>query len=225
MTFRLSPANGVDLGRVIGLVEEAAAWLRAKGTDQWARPWPSRGERDERIRADILARKTWIAWDGDIAAATITVEDRPDEILRRDWDEARATYVHRLVVSRNYAGISLGAALLNWAGRRAAAEGAVWVRIDVWRTNQALHEYYKDQGFRHVRPCSDPDYPSGTLFQRATTVVPEVNENLLEEEETPFNRSTPGNGTSPGAPIARNYAARPGYGSTRDGVVSPARIT
>ncbi len=133
MTFRLSPANGVDLGRVIGLVEEAAAWLRAKGTDQWARPWPSRGERDERIRADILARKTWIAWDGDIAAATITVEDRPDEILRRDWDEARATYVHRLVVSRNYAGISLGAALLNWAGRRAAAEGAVWVRIDVWR--------------------------------------------------------------------------------------------
>ena len=130
MTFRLSLATDDDLDVIIGLVEEAATWLRRKGTDQWARPWPSREARDRRIWSDLLTRKTWIARDrGGDPAATITTEVAPDRILEVDWDADPATYVHRLVVSRNHSGRGLGAALLNWAGRRAARYyRAQWIR-------------------------------------------------------------------------------------------------
>ena len=79
----------------------------------------------------------------------------------------QATYIHRLVVSRRYAGDRLGADLLTWAGAQAAQHyGARWIRLDAWTTNTALHTYYTGQGFEFVR-YSAPANPSGALFQRA----------------------------------------------------------
>lgn len=38
--MRIALANADDFDTVLGLIEEAAAWLRTKGTNQWAKPWP-----------------------------------------------------------------------------------------------------------------------------------------------------------------------------------------
>jgi hypothetical protein len=117
MTIRLGLANDHDQIQIIWLMEEAASWLRNKGTDQWARPWPSRSARDARICADISEGKTWIAWDGDTPAATITSEETAHQPLLSEWDDGEpAAYVHRLVVARRYGGRSVGSSLLNWAG-------------------------------------------------------------------------------------------------------------
>jgi len=171
MTFRLGLANDHDHNQIIRLVEEAASWLRNKGTDQWARPWPSCSARDARICADISEGKTWIAWDGDTPAATITSEETAHQPLLSEWDDGEpAAYVHRLVVARRYGGRGLGSSLLNWAGRRAAqGYGARWIRIDVWKTNKTLHKYYVRQGFTFVRQCRDAEYPSGALSRRQRT--------------------------------------------------------
>ena len=183
MTLRLSLANDHHWKLIIRLVEETAAWLRSKDTDQWARPWPTREARDARIWADITGRKTWIAWDGDTPAATITSEKRAEPPLSSEWvDDEPAAYVHRLVVARSYGGRGLGSSLLNWAGNRAAISyGARWIRIDVWKTNTALHRYYVRQGFTFVRHCRDLDYPSGALFQKATHQITGVDCDLVEE--------------------------------------------
>jgi GNAT superfamily N-acetyltransferase len=76
----------------------------------------------------------------------------------------------RLVVSRSHAGRGIGAALLDWAGKRAARQyDAKWIRVDAWTTNKELHAYYKRQGFALVRTCPDPTYPSGAMFQKPTS--------------------------------------------------------
>lgn len=172
MTIRMRRAVVEQLPVVISLTDEAVDWLRrAKDTDQWSRPWPSPELSRERLRRFMKAGATWIGWDGGIPAATITTESRADPRLwtRRERAEP-AVYVHRLVVSRGYAGYGLGAALLDWAARRAARSyGARWVRVDVWTTNKELHAYYQGQGFTLVRIREDPAYPSGALFQRPTT--------------------------------------------------------
>ncbi len=157
-----------DFNNVVRLIDGAAAWLRTKGTDQWKRPWPTPRGRVQRIMDGIVSGKTWIAWDRDEPAATITLEDTADPKLWTEWEDAEpAAYVHRLVVGRPYAGIGLGAALLDWAGDRAQrAYGARSIRIDVWTTNTALHRYYQNQGFNFVREHADRSYPSGVLFQR-----------------------------------------------------------
>jgi GNAT superfamily N-acetyltransferase len=114
----LRRAADSDHDVVIGLIGEAAAWLRTSDTAQWAQPWPSSEERRHRIRRDLIAGKTWIARDGGIPAATMTAD--PDG--NRAWPaEARrdpAVYVCRLAVGRACAGQGLGTALLDWAGRR-----------------------------------------------------------------------------------------------------------
>jgi GNAT superfamily N-acetyltransferase len=81
-------------------------------------------------------------------------------------------YVRRVIVSRRYARLGLGAALLDWAANVAKTDHrAELIRIDVRTTNLKLHAYYEGQRFTR---CPDPqglgDYPSQALFERGVHV-------------------------------------------------------
>jgi hypothetical protein len=52
-----------DHDAIVGLIDAAASWLRAKDTDQWAQPWRSEEDRSNRIRRDLTAGKTWLLRD------------------------------------------------------------------------------------------------------------------------------------------------------------------
>jgi GNAT superfamily N-acetyltransferase len=168
---------------IIGLIEEAAAWLRAQGIDQWARPWPSLAARDRRILADLHAAKTWIGWDNRIPAATITVDPHPNLAWPDEFQREQAVYIHRLVVSRPYARVGLGGQLLDWAGWKAWREHrAFWVRLNAWTTNHRLHDYYKKQGFELCGHSPDEGYPAGAMFQRPTDDPRPLRPTLFWEE-------------------------------------------
>jgi GNAT superfamily N-acetyltransferase len=179
--MQIARASTRDLDTVLGLVEDARSWLWSKDTDQWDKPWPDPAARDERVLAGLKNEKTWIVWDGDIgdiAAATITITTRRNNAVwakpacTADLAE-RAVFVHRLITSRKYARLGLGAELIDWAGLRGCREyGAKWIRIDVWRTNTGLHDYYKSKGFKPCGTCADPDYPSGALFEKSVAGIP-----------------------------------------------------
>jgi GNAT superfamily N-acetyltransferase len=180
--MRLARATADDFKTVLGLIDEAASWLRTKGTDQWLRPWPTREARDGRVKRGLGFGKTWIAWDGAVAAATVTLAAKLNPKVWSWSDPAywprpactcdlgqRAVYAHRLITAASHRGQNLGAQLIDWAGWRARCDyGARWIRIDVWSTNTALHEYYKNAGFEPCGECPDPAYPSGKLFQKQT---------------------------------------------------------
>ncbi|HEX6471472.1 MAG TPA: MFS transporter [Streptosporangiaceae bacterium] len=176
-----------DLHAIIGLIDEAARWLRTKGTDQWERPWPNRPERDNRVRRGIEAGHTWVVWDEsrNVIAATVSMDCEANPKLWSDSERDQpAVYVQRLVVRRDreYVGKGLGAQLIDWAGRRARDEyGAQWIRIDVWTTNKALHGYYKDKGFDLLSCRHDPDYPARALLAKPTKDIREPDDPLFEE--------------------------------------------
>lgn len=175
--FRIRLADEGDLPIILGLINEAASWLRGRGTDQWARPWPNKKARDERVRRGLAEHHTWLAWDESgskpIPAATVTLEFAGNpKLWRPDELETPCVYLSRLVVARAYAGLGLGEQLGDWVATRGRRErGAEWVRIEVWTTNDDLHLYYKRVGFEHVR-CDTSGYsPAGMLFQRRTRIV------------------------------------------------------
>jgi len=160
---------------IVALIDEAAIWLDGKGTDQWAKPWPTRADRDGRIQTSLTAGKTWICWDRETPAATVTADLDHDPYWASEYSRttSRAVYVHRLVVAREYGGLRLGASLLDWAGRTAwLAHGARNIRISAWTTNEALHQYYERQGFDRRGYHADDGYPSGARFEKATSVIP-----------------------------------------------------
>jgi GNAT superfamily N-acetyltransferase len=178
-----------DIGVIFGLIDEAARWLRVKGTDQWAQPWPSREGRDRRILAGLRQGKTWIVWADTTPAGTITVDPEPNPVWPERERQEKAIYVCRLVVSRRHGGIGLGAELLDWAGRSAIRDhGALWLRVDVWTTNYALHSYYEQQGFRFHALCANPHYPSGALFQKPTDQAWTTSSTLFKEVRSPEHR-------------------------------------
>jgi GNAT superfamily N-acetyltransferase len=173
--FALRPAAPADQGDVRALVRVATQWLRqTKSTDQWGHRWPDRAGQRERILNDLLKGNTWMLWDGPVAAATITVDpEGPLDLNGRPvWPEERrqlpALYLRRVVVDRRYAGLGLGAALMDWAATVAAREyHAELLRVDVWTTNLALHAYYEGLGFtRRLSAEGLVDYPSQALFER-----------------------------------------------------------
>ena len=177
-TYLIRPAAAKDMQSVLQLIDSARAWLRAeKDTNHWERPWPDRAARDARVARGIKAGLTWMVEDHQgVLAATVTYRERGSAFL---WTPAElresAVYVSRLIVSRDYAGRGIGSALIDWAGRRGAeAWQADWIRIDVWTTNTGLHEYYKEQGFIHLRTKDVADewvYPSAALFQKPATDI------------------------------------------------------
>jgi GNAT superfamily N-acetyltransferase len=174
--FALRRANLDDADVVHGLVREASRWLRGKNTDQWASPWPGPQRRDERLKQDLVAGRTWIVWDDNLAVATVTItrQDPVDYAENHVWPDERraetALYVRRTIVQRSHAGLGLGAGLLDWATGVAKRElGTTLLRIDVWTTNQRLHDYYRSQGFTLCEfrdPAALPGYPARALFER-----------------------------------------------------------
>jgi ribosomal protein S18 acetylase RimI-like enzyme len=189
--FTICRATVAQQDIVIGLIEEAAAWLRTRNTDQWATPWPSQAERDERVRGGLERGETWLVLDGRIPAATMTVCQDPLPHVWRELGRGDAVYIHRLVVSREYAGQDLGGVMIDWAVQREHARRPVeWVRVDVWSSNERLHAYYEKQGFISCGECPDPQYPSGALFQKAADAVWKTDTSCLTEEPLPpgFNR-------------------------------------
>jgi len=181
--LRLRLASEADLESVLRLIHSVAAWLQTQNTDQWARPWPNQAVRDDRVRTDLKRGKTWIAWDGETAAATITVD--PDEDPR--WPELRyrhpAIYIQRLMICRPYGGAGLGAELLDWAGKSSRRDHqADWMRANAWTTNKRLHDYYTGQGFTSCGFCDAADgYPSAARFQRPAAYLSATHRGLLVE--------------------------------------------
>lgn len=192
--FALRRAGAHDYGAVRSLLEATRRWLRSKPTDQWQKPWPDENGRNRRVWDAIQAGRTWIAWDGTLAVATITMSPSHDEIWPEKYRNDPAVYIRRLVVSRRYAGLGLGAQLLDWAGLRAAQEyGARWIRADVWKTNTALHEYYRRHGFEFCEFYEwTAGYPSPALFQKPTDQIrpPEFPLFLDMAPEAPLFRET-----------------------------------
>ena len=137
-------AQAGDLRSLYALLEEASAWLRAKGVAQWNPVYPI-----ERFARDIEAGHVWYWKTGAEAVATVTVlPHRPDYYPAGLWeDDVPAWYVCRLVVTRKLAGRRVGEQLLNELEADAACAGIRALRLDVTAANPFLERYYLARGF------------------------------------------------------------------------------
>lgn len=171
--MRIYRATAVDVSLLLEIRRESVDWLSTRNTDQWASDFPDEETMLVGFAADTMNGHAWLIDDDDaVTVATVTLDAAAQPAI---WTPEEATeparYVHRLTVRRVAAGQGLGSELLDWCGNRAYEEGARWLRLDAWTTNHALHDYYRSQGFEHLRTVERADYPSGALFQRPARPV------------------------------------------------------
>jgi ribosomal protein S18 acetylase RimI-like enzyme len=131
-----------DVAKVAELLDEATAWVGARGYEQWPLPFP----RDE-IVAAVDRGEVYVAeLDGDTVATVTLLWNDPTYWGERPPD---AAYVHKLAVSRACAGQRIGSAIVEWADATAAAAGREFLRLDCLRDNPAIRGYYERLGFEH----------------------------------------------------------------------------
>lgn len=151
---------------------EAAAWICDLGFDQWSHAGIDDAEFRQRVSESICAGETWIAVNGETPTGTIAVDECSDPGLWSSEELENAVIAHRMIVPRWAAGWGVGHVLLSHAERVAEQRGRMYVRLDAWTTNSALHEYYRQAGFRHVRTVAGHHTPSAALFERRVTSTP-----------------------------------------------------
>jgi GNAT superfamily N-acetyltransferase len=167
----VAAARPVDEAAIRALQEEAIAWLRSRGTDQWQNLRPTR-RGTGRSLADAISRgEVYLIRDAVGLIGTVTVDDYADpEFWTPDDDPSDAVYIHRMVVARRASGQDVGGQMIAWALDRTRALGRTWLRLDAWRTNASLHAYYLQHGFELVRTVDVTHRGSGTLFQRRADI-------------------------------------------------------
>jgi GNAT superfamily N-acetyltransferase len=124
-------------GDVLRVLDEAAAWLRARGIEQW----PARFEFSW-VRGSLMRGETWLVEVDGLVSATVTL----------DWSDAvwagipgDAAYLHRMAVRRRSSG--LGRVILAWAAGVAREHGRQALRLDCVASNERLRAYYEAAGF------------------------------------------------------------------------------
>ena len=156
-------AAAADLDDVMALIHGAASWLHARGIDQWPHESPTLSA--GAIGAHIAAGHTWIAHEDGTPVATVALDAdgdtdfwTPGQLAVPGW------YVSKLATSRQ-APKGTGAMLLRWAVDKAWREGMTVVRLDVWRTNTALQDFYRRRGWSPMGVVERPWRKSGALFE------------------------------------------------------------
>lgn len=160
-----------DLDCLVRMYQATQRWLAEKGSDQWATNTKEKVR--NRITSSIARGECYVAVDGDTPVGMITVDGYADPEFWHPADKPDdALYLHRMVVDRSAAGKNVGRMLLDWAERIAASRGKPLLRLDAWRTNTALHAYYRGQGFDAVRVVDLSHRGSGALFERRVRDTP-----------------------------------------------------
>ncbi|MFC5652720.1 GNAT family N-acetyltransferase [Paenibacillus solisilvae] len=132
-----------DSYKVLELWKGSANWLHSKGIRQWDPAYFTLervyecfhdgselyvGEMKEEIVGTLL-----VGWS--------------DPFIWEELDNEDSGYIHRFAVSRDYLGLGIGTALLEWAENYIWNAGKNLVRLDCMADNERLNQYYQDHGF------------------------------------------------------------------------------
>lgn len=135
-----------DVGVVLGLLDEAVAWLVDRGqTGQWGtEAFSARPAGREQIHSAVADGDLRIAERGEQPVGALIVGNRPPHVPPVDQPEL---YINLLVSSRRHAGQAIGVRLVEIAIDLARAQGARLLRVDCWARASTLVAWYERQGF------------------------------------------------------------------------------
>ncbi|GAA3244719.1 hypothetical protein GCM10017691_51050 [Pseudonocardia petroleophila] len=137
------PARPDEGPAVLAVLDDAAAWLAARGVAQWPAAF-----RPEYVEPSLGSGRMWLAESGDAAVATFALEwTDPLWVDAAGEDDGSAGYLHRFAVRRGHAGI--GGTLLDWIDGEIRRHGRDRMRLDCDAANTRLRAYYADAGFEH----------------------------------------------------------------------------
>jgi ribosomal protein S18 acetylase RimI-like enzyme len=131
-----------DFSAVLTLLLEAAHWLREKGMSLWD---PETFHKNS-LLPQVEDGDFWICILGGKVAGVLKFQ-MEDELYWPGFPKGEAVYVHKLTVSRRFAGQGLAGRMLDWAVMRGVELGRNYLRLDCEASRENLCRIYESFGF------------------------------------------------------------------------------
>lgn len=144
--FRLATVNDLDSATLI--LEEAKAFLKEQGVDQWQKGYPNR----ERLQMDVEAVIGYVLCQDGIVRGTMAIicGHEPDyDIIHEGKWAAEPPYcaIHRIAVSSCMRGGGQSSMMLQQAIALCRENGANSIRVDTHRHNLPMQKFLEKNGF------------------------------------------------------------------------------
>jgi len=145
--LEIRAATPNELGDVLGVLDDAAAWLQSIGVrEQWPGSFSADPAWVERFTGWTAGGNVFLARDASGIAIGCFRLMREDTLIWQD-NTGRHVYLHSLAVRRSAAGSGVASAMLDWELEHAAGLGAEDLRLDCWAGNERLVKYYEASMF------------------------------------------------------------------------------
>jgi GNAT superfamily N-acetyltransferase len=142
LTLDVRRASDGEVELVSAVLNEAAAWLAARGAAIWVPEELSAAT----LAPDVHAGYFYVGFSAGEAAGVLRLTFE-DELFWPDAVPGEAAYVHRLAVRRAWAGAGTSDELLSFAAAEAKRNGCRYLRLDCIAARPKLRAIYERHGF------------------------------------------------------------------------------
>ena len=145
MEFRKSELR--DIPEMVGIINDAVAFLRDSGVNQWQDGYPNEAV----LKNDIALGRSYVLTDGGSVVGTVVLSFEKDHCyddIDGKWlnDEPYAV-IHRSAVSAKARGKGCGRRLYEECERLAAQNGFMNIRVDTHRDNKVMNTMLTQYGY------------------------------------------------------------------------------
>ena len=141
-------AEEADLPTILGIADEAKAFLASQGLDQWQHGYPA----EEDFRRDIERGDGWLFTADGNPAGYLCISRRSEAAytaIEGEWLSCAGPYltIHRIMVSDAYRGKGIASEMISLADDFAHAYCCAGVRIDTAPGNEPMRAMLRKNGF------------------------------------------------------------------------------
>ncbi len=141
----------VDLPAVMEIIDEAKAYMRKSGIDQWQRGYPS----EETIKEDIKTGDGYLLVSGRcgiIGTFCLTFSHQPeyDYVEEGGFSVGTSAALHRVAIKNSEKGRGRAAKIVKFAAEECEKQGREYLRIDTHKNNLSMQRMLIKNGFSPV---------------------------------------------------------------------------
>lgn len=147
--IQLTLAQKENILTVMRLMNDAKAFLKEQGIDQWQNGYPN----EESIAADIEAAGGYLLTEGGMTVGYLYLgfDGEPTyQTIAGNWKTAGSyAVIHRLTISAAFRGQGLASAAFKLAERLVKERGVGSIRVDTGEANKRMQHVVTKNGFEY----------------------------------------------------------------------------
>jgi len=148
MEFRRAVED--DISRIMEIIEQARAYFRSKGIDQWQNGYPN----PDIIGSDIKNNYGYVLLKDNKIIATVAVsfdgEKTYEKIYGGRWiTDGEYAVIHRLAVDNGYKGQGIASVILEHIEELCIANGVYRIKVDTHEDNLSMQRLLEKNNFVH----------------------------------------------------------------------------